>query len=85
MWFALGFIAGLVTATFIAVLVAFFKQPIESVTDRIYRDIQANARQAGLSQRGAIYIPRDDAEVVRDRIVAENRAKGRDTNIDELR
>ena len=85
MLFALGFIAGLVVATFIAGLIALFKQPIESVTDRLYRDIQANARQVGLSQRGSIYIPRDDAEVARDEIIAENSAKGLDTNIEELR
>ena len=61
MLFFLGYIAGLVTATLIAGLVAFFKQPIESVTDRLYRDIQENARQVGISQSGGIYIPRDDA------------------------
>jgi len=81
MWFALGYIAGLVTSALIVAALAYFKSPIERFVDSTAKDLH----NAGPRPRGGIYIPRDDAEVVRDRIVAENRAKGRDTNIDELR
>lgn len=81
MLFFLGFIAGLVLATFVAVALAYFKRPIISTLTMA----EANLVNAGPRLRGSIYIPRDDAEVARDRIVAENREKGLDTNIDELR
>ena len=47
MQFALGYIAGIATAAFIAAVMAFLRSPINGTTERIYRKIQENARQAG--------------------------------------
>ena len=80
MLFALGFIVGLVVATFVAVVLTYFKRPIVSTITMA----EAQLINAGPRPRGAIYMPRDEADVARDRIVAENRAKGKDTHISEL-
>jgi hypothetical protein len=84
MQFALGYIAGLVTATFIAALIAFFKQPVQNVTERLYRDIQENAKQSGFGQKGFIYEPESDADIARREHIAANSERGIDTPISEL-
>lgn len=80
MLFILGLIAGLVLATFIATVLILMRKPVYQTTLPIVKALE----NAGPRSRGDIYIPRDDAEVARDRIVSENRAKGRDTPIQEL-
>lgn len=80
MQFLLGYVAGLATAVLIVVAIAYFKSPIERFVDTAAR----NLHNKGPRPRGAIYMPRDEADETRDRIVAENRAKGKDTPIQEL-
>lgn len=84
MQFALGYIAGLVTATFIAGLIAYFKAPIQNVTERLYRDIQENSKQVGIGQRGFIYEPESDSDIARREHIAANAERGIDTPISEL-
>lgn len=85
MVFALGYLAGLMTALIVFVVIAFFKQPVENTVERLYREIQQNAKQVGIGQRGYLFEPEDDDEIARQEIIAENTAKGRDTPISELR
>ena len=80
MLFALGIIAGLVIATFVAVVLAYFKRPLVSTLSSVEVEIS----NAGPRLSGSIYIPMDEADVVREEIVAKNREKGRDTPISEL-
>lgn len=80
MQFLLGYVAGLATAVLIVVAIAYFKRPIERFVDATAKELH----NAGPRPRGAIYMPRDEADEVRDRVVAENRAKGKDTPISEL-
>ena len=80
MLFFLGYIAGIATAGLIVAALAYFKSPIERFVNAATKDLH----NAGPRPLGAIYMPRDEADVARDEIVAENRAKGRDTNISEL-
>ena len=80
MLFALGFIAGVVVATFVAAVLAYFRKPIISML----ATAETALGNAGPRPRGAIYMPRDEADAVRDRVVSENRAKGKDTPISEL-
>lgn len=80
MLFALGYIAGLATSALIVAALAYFKSPIERFVDSAAKGLQ----NAGPRPRGGIYLPKDEADEARDRIVAENRAKGKDTRIDEL-
>ena len=81
MLFILGMIVGLVLATFIAAVLVLIRKPLYQMTLPIVKAME----NAGPRPRGSIYIPRDDAEVARDEIIAGNREKGLDTNIDELR
>lgn len=85
MQFVLGIIVGLVIAVLVAVLIAFFRAPIGNTTERLYREIQENARQSGFGQKGFIIEPKPEVDIMRERRIAENSAKGQDTRIDELR
>ena len=80
MLFFLGFIAGIAIAGLVMAALAYFRSPVEVFLNAAAKDLQ----NAGPRPRGAIYMPRDDAAVARDEIVAENRAKGVDTPISEL-
>jgi len=80
MQFGLGFIAGLVTATFIAGLVAFFRSPI----DKVVATLGAQIKSVGPRPKGYVFEPEDDADIVREEVIARNREQGKDTNISEL-
>lgn len=80
MMFALGYVAGLVTAVLIGVLLAYFKSPIVATADRIQKIISAH----GLKQKGFVFMPEDGAAEARNKVIAENAKKGVDTRISEL-
>ena len=80
MLFLLGLIAGLALATFVATVLILIRKPLYQATLPIVKVLE----NAGPREKGGIYIPRDDAEVARDNIVAENRERGLDTKIEEL-
>lgn len=84
MLFAIGFIAGLVTALLIIFFIHLFRTPIESVMNQA--DIQMKQIEAnvGLAPKGFVYIPPDDAEIARQEIIAENNKAGKDTKVSDL-
>ena len=80
MLFFLGYIAGIATAGLIVAALAYFKSPLERFANEETKELH----NAGPRPRGAIYMPRDEADVARDRVVAENRARGVDTPVGDL-
>jgi hypothetical protein len=81
MIFILGYIAGIATAILIFTILAYFRAGIEQ---RV-KVIEKQLGNAGPQQRGAIYLPEDEAELTRKEIIERNKAAGRDTPIEELR
>lgn len=80
MLFALGYIAGLVTSVFLAVVATFFKAPITKWTFPVVNAVSL----AGPRPEGFIYEPPSEADEARERHIEENRKKGIDTPISEL-
>ena len=80
MLFALGFIAGLIFATFVLVVMIYFKRPIEAKTQVIEKQIEAK----GPKGKGYLFEAQTDAEVARQAIIDRNTAAGRDTKLSEL-
>ena len=80
MQFALGFIAGIATATLIVATIAFFKRQVLTIVDRA----AAAAEKLGPSGRGGVFFPKDDVTVAREEIIRRNAEQGRDTPISEL-
>lgn len=80
MLFALGYIAGIVTAVLLAALMAYFKSPIE----RTVHIVQRTLENAGPHPRGFLMEPEDEGDEARRAIVDKNKAIGRDTPISEL-
>lgn len=76
----LGFIAGLVTASLIAILFAFFKAPLYKITNTIATSVG----NAGPRARGFLMEPEDETAIARKEIIARNAREGRDTPISEL-
>lgn len=76
----LGILIGLVIATLIFAILAFFRAGIEKRV-RIIENVLGNA---GPKEKGAIFIPEDDAEIARREHIARNRAQGKDTPLSEL-
>lgn len=80
MQFALGYIAGIITMTFVFVVLAFFRSAIEKRITIIEKTLQ----NAGPKQKGFIIMPEDDSEILRKEIIEKNRREGKDTHISEL-
>lgn len=78
--FALGLITGLVIATLIFAILAFFRAGIEKRV-KIIETVLGNA---GPRPTGAIFIPEDDADIIRKEQIERNRKEGKDTPISEL-
>ena len=80
MFFALGFILGVVFSLFLITTLAFFRVGIE----RRIQMIQQKVESAGPKPQGFIVEPEDETELARRRIIAENDRKGRPTKLSEL-
>mgnify|MGYP001578385483 CR=1 FL=1 len=81
MLLTLGFIAGLLFATFVLVVMIYFKRPIETKTQIIEKHIGVKGPGAG---KGYLFEAQTDAEVARQAIIDRNTAAGRDTKLSEL-
>ena len=79
MQLALGFIAGMATATFIVAVVSYFRKPIMTKVERAL-----NSPMMVSHGRGAVFFPKDDVTVAREEIIRRNAEQGRDTPISEL-
>lgn len=80
MYFALGYIIGLLTATIMFLILAFFRVGVE----RQVRIIERTLEQAGPKPQGFIIEPEDEAELARRKHIEKNRRHGKDTPISEL-
>lgn len=80
MLYALGVLTGLVAATLIFAVLAFFRAGIEKRV-KIIETVLGNA---GPKPKGAIFLPEDEADVARREHIEKNRKLGKDTPIDEL-
>lgn len=81
MQFILGFIVGIIVSTLIFSILAFFRAGIEKRV-KIIETVLGNA---GPKPEGAIFVPDDENEIVRQEVIKKNRAEGKDTPISELR
>jgi hypothetical protein len=80
MLFAIGYIAGIATAILIVTTLMYLRRRIEPKAEAIQRAIE----EAGPRPKGFIVEPLDEGAEARERIVARNRAAGKDTPISEL-
>ena len=78
--FALGFIAGVATCVFVAIVLAYFRRPIISALSVAETKIS----NAGPRPRGAVFFPDNEADIARREIIEKNAAQGKDTPISEL-
>ena len=77
----IGIILGLLIAILLVATLTYFRRVIEHRVNIIEKQIEAK----GPKPKGFIVESEDDAEIARQEIIAENRRKGRDTTIEELR
>lgn len=77
----IGIIIGILIATLIFVVLAFFRGGIE----RKVKIIETTLYNAGPKPKGYIFEPEDEKEIIRNEKIEENRRLGKDTPIEELR
>lgn len=80
MLFALGYLAGLVTATLIVLTLVFFRSQIERRVKIVERVVES----AGPKPRGFVYEPPSEADEFREEVIAKNQAEGKETRMEEL-
>lgn len=80
MEYAIGYLAGLITATFVALVLSFFKKPLIVMGSQMMKNIEA----VGPRGRGFLFEPESDEEVARQDHIAANKEAGKDTPISEL-
>ena len=80
MIFILGIIIGLLIALIIICLMTYFRRIIEHKTVIIEKMIE----NAGPKPKGYIIEPESDIEESRARIIAENKAAGKDTHFSDF-
>jgi|GEM_PF-3924987 len=80
MWFFLGYITGIITSIFIAIVMVYLRKPIEQKTTFIEREIS----KISPIQKGFIVEPESEEEEARSKIIARNNAMGRSTKLSEL-
>lgn len=77
----IGIIIGLIISTLIFSILAFFRAGIE----KRVKIIETTLGQAGPKQTGAVFIPDEDIDLRRQKIIEKNRKAGKDTPFSELR
>lgn len=78
--FILGIIIGILISILVVLMLIFFRSQIEQKVKVIEKQVY----NAGPRPKGAIIMPNDEADDIREKIIAENRKKGLDTNIKDL-
>ena len=81
MLFLFGFITGLLVAAIIVLTVVFLRHPLEKYS----KLVESKVSSAGPQPRGMIIMPDSEADEAREEIIEENRQRGRDTRLNELR
>jgi hypothetical protein len=77
MLFTLGYVAGIVTSTLIFAVLAFFRAGIEKRV-KIIETVLGNA---GPRPKGAIFLPEDENESIRQDRIRENAERGHATQL----
>ncbi len=80
MFFIFGYITGLLTAILIVATLAYFRRIIERVTETALKQVDLH----GPRPKGYIFEAPSEAEQAREKILDYNKAKGKDTPINEL-
>jgi hypothetical protein len=80
MYFLLGLIVGLLLATLVFTILAFFRAGIE----KRVKIIETQLGNAGPKVRGAIFMPEDEGDEARRQHIEKNRAMGKETPFSEL-
>ena len=80
MEYVVGFILGVVFSVLIVATLGFFRSAIE----RRMIVIEKKLMEAGPQPRGSIIMPTEEADEIREEIIARNRKEGRDTKFEEL-
>lgn len=80
MWFALGYIAGVATCAFVAVVLTLLRKPLVQMTAPIVKAIEL----AGPREKGFVVEPDSEADIARQEHIRKNNEKGVDTPISEL-
>ena len=78
--FILGFITSFLAAIFIFVILTYFRAGIEK---RI-KIIETRIESAEPKPKGEIFLPEEEIDIERKKIIAKNKKAGRDTPISEL-
>lgn len=81
MLFALGIVAGLVIAVLVFIVVLLFRKPLEHHIEIVGKQIEL---ASPIRERGGIFMPKTDTDELRESIIEENAAQGKDTPISEL-
>jgi len=76
----LGIIIGILLSILNVCVLIYFRTSIEYRT----KIIETRIHQAGPRPKGYVFEPDSEIDEARDEIIAKNRKKGRDTNINEL-
>jgi len=76
----IGIIIGLIISVLIFSILAFFRAGIE----KRVRIIETVIGSAGPREKGAIFIPENDAEIFRQELIKKNKKEGKDTRLSEL-
>lgn len=78
--FAAGLIAGLLIATIIFAILAFFRAGIE----KRVKIVETVLGASGPKPKGAIFLPEDESEIARQEYINQNKKQGKDTPLSEL-
>lgn len=76
----LGVITGILVSIFLLSVLIYFRSQVERKIKTVERWIETS----GPRPKGEVFIPEDDAQIVRNQIIQENKRLGKDTYIDEL-
>lgn len=78
--FMTGWVGGVVTAAFIAVVLAYFRKPLIQTLAHM----ETTLSRIGPGPKGFIIDPEPEADIMRREHVRKNAERGRDTPIQEL-
>lgn len=81
MTFILGLVCGLIIDLLLFITIIYYRSGIEKGINIVQRQTETTISK----RRGAIFLPDDENEILRQEVIKKNSAQGRDTPIDELR
>ena len=79
-YFTLGYIVGIATCAFVAVVLAYFRRPIIQALG----NAETKLANAGHRLKGHVFEPESEADLARKAHIKRNAEQGKDTPISEL-